>query len=344
MSEKDDNDNDNEISTANTMRERAGESRIKLWLVLGARRLVITGSMAVLFFIAFVLAGTFLYPPLKSAIATTDTIETMFSTLLGANITATTLVVTITQLVISQENGPLGDQRGRMSDAMDFRGFVSEMIGHTTPSDPSKFLQEILDTTERRANELRDAVSENGNSDLLDELDEFIDSLTGNADTVKEQLDGAKFGTFDVLFAALNFNYSWKIFHVERMRDEYGDDLSDDQHRKFEQLKTSLSMFGPAREHIKTLYFQWALIDLSQLILYAAIPALFVAGSMLAFVGSGTFTGTTLGFSDILLVVAGAFTVSLIPFMLLVSYILRIATVAKRTLAIGPLILRDSQR
>jgi hypothetical protein len=65
---------------------------------------------------------------------------------------------------------------------------------------------------------------------------------------------------------------------------------------------------------------------------------------MLAFVGSGTFSGTTFGFTDILLVVSGAFTITLVPFMLLVSYILRIATVAKRMLAVGPLILRDSQR
>ncbi|WP_227376694.1 hypothetical protein [Haladaptatus halobius] len=335
---------DSEISTANTMRERAGESRAKLWLLLGARRLVVTGAIASIFFVSFVLAGTFLYPPLKSEIAQADTIETMFSTMIGANITGTTLVVTISQLVISQENGPLGDQRERMSNAMDFRNFVGEMVGRTTPSDPSTFLLSIIDTTESRANELKNSVTEDGNEELRAELDEFIDSLTGNADTVKEQLDGATFGTFDVLFAALNFNYSWKIFHVERMRDDYAADLTDGQHRLFDRLKTSLSMFGPAREHIKTLYFQWALIDLSQLILYAAIPALFVAGAMLAFVGSGTFSGTTFGFTDILLVVSGAFTITLVPFMLLVSYILRIATVAKRTLAVGPLILRDSQR
>ncbi|WP_458188239.1 hypothetical protein [Haladaptatus sp. NG-WS-4] len=335
---------DNEISTANTMRERAGESRVKLWLVLGARRLVVTGAIAFIFFVSFVVAGTFLYPPLKSEIARTDTIETLFSTMIGGIITGTTLVVTISQLVISQENGPLGDQRQRMSEAMDFRNFVGEMLGHTTPSDPSTFLRKIIDTTESRATALRNSVSEGGNEELCAELDEFIDSLTGNAETVKDELDGAKFGTFDVLFAALDFNYSWKIFHVERMRDDYADDLTDEQYRLFEQLKTSLSMFGPAREHIKTLYFQWALIDLSQMILYAAIPALFVAGGMLAFVGSGTFDGTTFGFTNILLVVSGAFTITLVPFLLLVAYILRIATVAKRTLAIGPLILRDSQR
>jgi hypothetical protein len=43
-------------------------------------------------------------------------------------------------------------------------------------------------------------------------------------------------------------------------------------------------------------------------------------------------------------VVSAAFTVTLIPFLLFTAYILRIAPVAKRTLAIGPLILRESQR
>ncbi|WP_435153728.1 hypothetical protein [Haladaptatus sp. DFWS20] len=347
MSNGEDSTGDGEISTANTMRERAGESRIKLWILLGANRLVVTGALALFFFVSFVVAGSVLYPPLKSTIASSDTIETMFSTMLGTTITGVTLVVTISQLVISQENGPLGDQRQRMSDAMDFREFVREMVGHTTPSDPSKFLKNIIDVTEQRANELHTSISDGDEdelSQLRGELDEFNESLTGNSDTVKEELDGAKFGSFDVLFAALDFNYSWKIFHVERMREEYADHLSDEQKRLFERLKTSLSMFGPAREHIKTLYFQWALIDLSQLILYAAIPSLFVAGAMLTFVGSGTFTGTTFGLTDILLVVAGAFTITLVPFLLLVSYILRIATVAKRTLAIGPLILRNSQR
>jgi hypothetical protein len=103
-------------------------------------------------------------------------------------------------------------------------------------------------------------------------------------------------------------------------------------------------MFGPAREHRKTPYFEWGTIELSQLIIYTALPALLVAGSMVAFVGAGSFPGSSLGVSDILWVTAAAFTVTLLPFFLFVSYVARIATVAKRTLAIGPLILRDSQR
>ena len=334
-----------DIGTANTMRERADESRLKLWILLGANRLVVAGVLAVAFFVLFVLGGTLVRPPFPTVVRSTSVLDWIFSTMIGGVLTSVTIIVTINQLVISQENGPLGDQRRRMSDAMDFRDFVREMTGQTTPSDPSAFLRVLVDETESRAERLNETIQSAAVDDRLqEEMEEFTDSLIGNAETVKEQLEGARFGTFRVLFAALNFNYSWKVFHVERMSDEYGESLSDDQRRQFEELKASLSMFGPAREHIKTLYFEWALIDLSQLIIYAAVPALLVAGSMVAFVGAGSFPGSTLGVSDVLWVTAVAFTLTLVPFFLFVSYVVRIATVAKRTLAIGPLILRGSQR
>jgi hypothetical protein len=332
------------ISTANTMRERAGESRIKLRFLLRSNRLVVTAGLALAVFSLFILAGAFVYPDFASQLRGSDTLETMFSTMISVVVTGTTLVVTINQLVLSQETGPLGDQRKRMSDAMDFRTYVSELMGKTTPSDPSAFLQEIVDVGEDRARELRESVANSDNDDLRHEVDEFVDSVTGNAETVKDELDGAAFGSFDVLFAALDFNYSYKIFQVERLSEEYEDDLTDDQRMAFDDLRTALAMFGPAREHIKTLYFQWALVDLSQLILYAAVPALIVAGSMLAFAGSTTFSGATFGVANVLWVTGVAFTVTLVPFLLFTSYVLRIATIAKRTLAIGPLILRDSQR
>jgi hypothetical protein len=293
-------------------------------------------------FVAFVLIGS--TGGLAENLGSGDTKASIFSTMLGAIITGTTLVVTISQLVISQENGPLGDQHGRMSETMDFREFVSEMRGEPTPADPSAFLRILVEETERRAKALRDSVSGSGNEDLRGEVDEFTDSLTGNADAVTEKLDGATFGTFDVLFAALNFNYGWKIFQVERLAHEHADSIDDETDAVLSELRSTLAMFGPAREHIKTLYFQWALIDLSQLILYAALPALVVAGGMLAFFGTGPIPGATLGVENVLWVVGAAFTVSLLPFLLLVAYIARIATIAKRTLAIGPIILRGSQR
>ncbi|WP_254765103.1 hypothetical protein [Natrinema marinum] len=326
------------------MRERAGESRLKIWLLLAANRLHVTAAMALVVFTTFVAAVTLLPEPLMPQLRSGDTIETMFSTMIGAIITGTTLVVTIGQLVLSQENGPLGEQRARMENAMDFRDFTEELIGSPSPADPSTFLQEIIGLAQQRVETVRSEITGNDNDRLCEEVDEFADSFVGNAELVRDQLEDASFGSFDVLFAALNFNYGWKIFQVERLANEFEDDLSDEEMGMLDDLKTALSLFGPAREHVKTLYFEWALVSLSQMILYVAVPALVVAGIMLTVVDAGTFPGRTLGVTNMTLAIGVAFTVTLLPFLLFTAYVLRIVTIAKRTLAIEPLILRDSQR
>ena len=174
------------------------------------------------------------------------------------------------------------------------------------------------------------------------EADE-LGKKTGEGFYDYEDGDGASFGSFDVVFAALDFDYGRKLGRIERLADEHGDALTDEERDRLDGLREALSLFGPAREHVKTLYFQWALIDLSRLILYAAVPALVVAGAMVTVVDAGTFSGSTLGVAHVTLAVGGAFAVTLLPFSLFVAYVLRVLTLAKRTLAIGPLVLRDSE-
>jgi hypothetical protein len=337
-------DKDLDVSTANTMRERSDESRLKLWLLLKANRLVVTGALAVVFFVVFVIGVSVLPPPLIPQLESSDTVDTVFSAMIGAIITGVTLVVTISQLVLSQENGPLGDQRKRMEDSMDFREYTEELIGSPSPADPSAFLRNIVDVCQDRAEAVRDGFDDIESDQLRWEIDEFTQSVIGNSEEVREQLDGATFGDFTVTFAALNFNYGWKIFQVERLLNDHEGELGERENDLLNELKTALSMFGPAREHVKTLYFEWALTSLSQLIIYVSIPALAVAGIMTVIGEAGTFPGSTLGIENIALLLGASLTVTILPFFLLVSYISRVVTLAKRTLAIEPLILRDSQR
>ena len=346
-------DDDGDAASADTMRERAGESRAKLWLLLRANRLLVAGVLTVVVFVAFVAAAAALSPALAEKVGSSDPIETLFASMITAIVTGATLVVTIGQLVLTQENGPLGDQQERMDDTLAVRNSVAELTGEPAPTDPAAFLDTLLVAATGRARALRESVSERngGGSDLGDsdgaglgaDIDEFAAGVVGNADAVRGRLDGSEFGSFDVVFAALDFNYGRKLGRIERIADEHDEALTDAEHDLLEELREALSLFGPAREHVKTLYFQWALIDLSRLILYAAVPALVVAGAMVAVVDAGTFSGSTLGIDHVTLVVGGAFAVTLLPFSLFVSYVLRVLTLAKRTLAIGPLVLRDSE-
>ncbi|WP_202935205.1 hypothetical protein [Halorussus amylolyticus] len=60
---------------------------------------------------------------------------------------------------------------------------------------------------------------------------------------------------------------------------------------------------------------------------------------MVVFVDATPFSATFLGIESVLWVVIAAFAISALPFLLFTSYILRVATLAKQTLSMGPLML-----
>jgi len=75
-----------------------------------------------------------------------------------------------------------------------------------------------------------------------------------------------------------------------------------------------------------------------------AVPALVVTlGGLLTLGNLGTVPGATLGVPNVTWVIVAATTVGVTPFVVLLVYVVRIATVAKRTLAIGPFVLRDRE-
>jgi len=316
------------------LRARAAESRTKLWLYLEAdRRLVVAGLVAMVFLV--VLAIGLVLPAAAPKLRSGDAIGTLFQGFLTATITGVTLVLTLNQLVLSQELGAVGDQRERMRGALQFRDDAADLLDvPVSPARPSQFLRALVQVAGRHAQDLRHAVGEGH-----EEVAELTESLIGNADRVAGDLDGAQFGEFDVLSAALNFNYSWKIFEAKRIRET--DALDEDAEAALDRLVDTLELFGPAREHFKTLYFQWELINLSRGILAAALPALLVAVCMIAYFDPAGPISRTFG---IVPVVALTSTVSVLPFLVLLAYVLRIATVTKHTLSIGPFILRETEQ
>jgi hypothetical protein len=327
-----------------TMRERVGNrrDRVRLQVLLNANRLALTGVLTVVVFCCFVLLGS--ATPFRQYMVTMGPSRYVFQALVGALITGVTLVVTITQLVLSQEIGPLGGQRQRMSDSMAFRDDVEDAFGSISPPEPESFLQALIDNSREKAVAFQEAMAGHSNDDLEDSVDRFVEHLSGHADAVVEDLEGRTFGEYEVVEAVLDYNYGEKIFTVRRIRDRYGDDLSEEQRRALVDLLNVLSFFGPAREYVKNLYFQWELVDLSRNIVYTTIPALVVTGSLALYLSPTMFPGSTLGIDNLVWIVSAGVTAGFVPFLLLSAYIVRLATIAKRTLAIGPFILRDSER
>ncbi|WP_049981961.1 hypothetical protein [Halolamina rubra] len=335
---------DSRGQTSDTIRERAGVSTTKLWLLMSAdRRLVALGIVAFLFF-GVVVGGVAHPKPAHVLITASDSVDTLAQALVGSTVTGVTLVLTLSQLVLSQEQGAVGDQRERMEEATAFRSDVSELIDEpVSPTEPSAFLRALVRSTERRADELEAALTEL-DPELADRIREFVDGIRENSETVREGLDDARFGEFDVIRSALDFNYSWKLYTARRLRAEHEDALSEAAIERFEALSAVLELFGPAREHFKTLYFQWELIDLSRSILWVSLPSLLASTWALLFFDIDAPATYVAGLPVSLLQIAAVVAVALLPFAVLLSYILRIVTVTKRTLSIGPFILRETDR
>jgi hypothetical protein len=328
-----------EGTPADTMRERAGANRLKLWFLIDAGRLPVVVALLLGMFLALVGIGVAI-PGAATFIASGDPVETAFQAFVGATITGVTLVLTLNQLVLSQELGAVGDQRERMEGAMRFRSDAEDLLESSiSPPEPAAFVRALIDLVRERAASLEASV-ESRDDDLHEKVATLSSNVEENAEAVTGQLEDAQFGTFDVVSAALDFNYSWKIYSARRIRADYGDRLTEDQREVLNSLIDTLELFGPTREHFKTLYVQWELVDLSRAMLGASLPAIATSTLVLLYFDAKSLVGSLVGVPNTIIVVSAGVALSLLPFFILLAYVLRIATVTKRTLSIGSFTLR----
>ncbi len=317
-----------------TMRGRTPGSGRRLWLLVGADRRLVAGLVLGVVFVGLAGLGT-VHPAARAALSSGDPVETLFQALVTATITSVTLVVTLGQLVLTQELGAVGDQRERMRGALEFRRDVETVIEPAvSPAAPAAFLRALVETTRGRAEALGAASDDPA-------VAAYVERVIGNAETVTERLEDAQFGEFAVVRAALDYDYSWKLVVGRRLAV---DGLDEEAAAALEALLDALELFGPAREHFKTLYFRWELADLSRAMLYAAVPAIVVAAGALLYLDPADLSGATAGVAHAPVVVALATTAAVVPFALLLSYVVRIVTVTKRTLSVGPFVLRETGR
>jgi len=327
-----------------TARERMSENRLRYWILMDGDRWLVAAGLTVGLFVVLVLGGAFGPSSFRTVMGSTNQVAITFQALVASLITGVTLVVTIGQLVLSQELGSLDKQRERMSGAVAFRRDLDDSLGSVGPPDPAAFLQWLIETSKQRAEALGELVEANRDDELCEQTTRFVEELVVNADEVEQRLSDTQFGEFELLRAAMDYNNSWKIYGALWLRSEYDNELSDDERESFAALLDVLTFFGATREYFKSVYFQWELVRLIRAVLYTAIPALAIAVATLLFLAPSSFPGSIFGTATIIWVVSAAVALSVVPFFVLTSIVLRVATIAKRTSAIGPFIFHESDR
>jgi len=182
-----------------TIRERGEQDPRLLYLLLDAHRWLVAGLFSLFLFGTLVVVGRLHPTPVQTLLTTGDPVETTFQALTTGILTAVTLVLTLSQLILSQELGAAGDQRDRMEGAMSFRDAVADAVGATvSPAEPSAFMRSLVEAMGDRARTARaglegDPVDE----ELADRCATYLDAIIENADAVAGQLESAEFGRFD---------------------------------------------------------------------------------------------------------------------------------------------------
>lgn len=315
--------------------ERTGPvSRVREWVLVEGDRIFLAFGLSLLAFVLFLSLERIGIVAFVNA----NSMTRVASGMIAGTFSLVTLVVSINQLILSREFSAAGETRERLGGVREFRADVADAADvPASPAAPAKLLELLVETINRRAGALSETMSTHDHDAEVRELTvRYANSVEESSDRIDEALEGTSFGTFQALSAAVDYDDSWQLYVADHLRNRYADSLSDESQAAFDDLIDALESFNVAREHFKTTYLQRELTRFSQLTIYCGVPSILSAillGLLYADLGGPTIAVEFLPF-----VVTALIAVVISPLALLVSYILRTATITRRTASIGPML------
>ncbi|OVE84420.1 hypothetical protein [Natronolimnobius baerhuensis] len=267
-------------------------------------------------------------------------ITAISAALIGGMLPFITVVLAINQLILSEEFGSTGTFLERLEETREYRERIEDHTGYRpTPAEPAAFLRVLIEAKRRTALGLQN-ICQGAPADLRGDIEAFIANTDSHDERAMDTLEDAHFGTFEVISVILHYNDPWQLQIVRRLRERNRIALSTDADRQLERLEDLLHDIHVARQYFKTVYMQQELADLSKILLYVGFPTLL--GGAFIVVSYGNLLALELHPSVYAVVVATTITALFSPFAVLLAYVLRIATIARRTAAdFGPFVLQQ---
>ncbi|WP_276254897.1 hypothetical protein [Halomontanus rarus] len=269
-------------------------------------------------------------------------VTALSAALVGGMLPFITVVLAINQLILSEEFGTTGAFFERLEASREFRRSVEAHTGYRpSPVEPSAFLRSLIEAKRRTERGLQNVChGSDSNPDLRADVDDYVEFTAPRDDDAVETLARTTFGTFTVIDVILHYNDPWQLQEVRQIRDRHRFRLSEAAENQLERLEELLQDIHVTRQYFKTVYMQQELADLSKILLYVGFPTLL--GGAFIIVSYGNLLALQLHPYVYVLVVSATITALFSPFAVLLVYVLRIATIARRTAAdFGPFVLQE---
>jgi len=319
-----------------TLRER-----VTHWVLLEGRRESVTAGLLFGVLVGLIVLSVVRPVNMYALLQDTNTAQTLFNTLLSGTILLVSVVVSVTSIVLSEEITDIENQRQRIDASIQYRGEIEEFIeSDVSPARPADFLRTILRIIDQQTSTIADIATDGENEEFAADAQTFTEEVTAEAERAGEILSDARFGSFKVLLAGLNYDYSWQLHVARRFNRKYGDDLSDEQREAIDDLIETLKIFATGREYFKSLYYKREFARLSSRLLYVSLPTIVITSYVLLALDSNLFPEVTFfTLTPLAVFVTAAYTIALTPYLMLTAFVLRAMTVTLRTLASGPFVL-----
>lgn len=316
---------------------RSVVQHVRLWVLVDADRRFVITLLAATVFVLTVLVGLFGPVTVQQFLSSGTSIAEAYIELQTGIITAVTIVLAVNQLILSPDLGPVSLQRQRLRDATTLRSEVEDIAEtNTSPTEPSAFLGTIVDGLRKELHQLADVISEGDDEDLRNAIGTHIDEAREDTRRVSEALGKTTFGRIGFIGAAMHYDASRDIRTVRRLENEYASVLSTAQRMALSDVMDALHQYTTAREYFRTLYIRSEFARFSRVMLYVTVPALLVAHYAVGVIGENAMVGTTVGVPNLLWTESAAFTISILPVLVIVSYMARLITVSETSIFISP--------
>lgn len=319
------------VLVAMVVLDRRRRRRVRRWFLLEGDRWVIIGGM-----VLAVLVGSILLS-MTNVIGFVEAgfVTTMFSTIIAGLFSFVPILIGVNQLTISQLFGTPETLRERIESVQALRERIEDLVTEVpvTPTDPGAFLALAAGVLAARATALREAVADSGDPKLIADVSEYVETIHEQTDELEGRLDGGDHYLLDVLLPMMGDGYSANVNAARRLEVRYADSLSEPARSLFADVRELSVTMDVIRQYYKALYIQQELANLSRLIAYTGVGAFLLSMFLVMLFANGSSPAGP-GLPRVLLVSVSLAVVTS-PFAVLFAFVVRIATIVKRTAAPG---------
>lgn len=240
----------------------------------------------------------------------------------------------ITQLISSRVFGALDTLQDKLKGGSDLRDTVSDIADHPSPPiHTAEFISFTGETLQKQLEELQET-QEYRDDTVEDLIDSYINDMNEYTDVVQQV--SAEMPAEKAISTLAGPDFAHHLNQTDELRSTQCENLTKDDRDTLDTITDLLGVITVLRQYYKTIALHQELAQLSRQFIFVGFPA--VAVALLVPLLYQTNPPEVLISYPLAPILSASLAIILTPLVLLLAYILRIATIFRYTVSVAPFV------